>query len=148
MNGIWHGGGISRGSGVRPASVVFGDSASNDSFSRLRVSEPVGLFSAQCQYDADPLLYETGNTGTGVAPAHNADTRMVALSATAGTGTSFIQSYEYVPYQAGKSQLIFVTGVIGAAVAAAVVDIGAFDAANGIGLRQNGTSGLQFFRRT
>ena len=129
-------------------SVLLGDSASNDSFSRLRVSEPVGLFSAQCQYDADPLLYETGNTGTGVVPAHNVDTRMVALSATAGTGTSFIQSYEYVPYQPGKSQLIFVTGVIGAAVAAAVVDIGAFDAANGIGLRQNGTSGLQFFRRT
>ena len=148
MNGIWHGGGISRGSEAHPANVVFGDSAGNDSFSRLRVSEPVGLFSAQCQYDADPLLYETGATGTGVAPAHNADTRMVALSATAGTGTSFIQSYEYVPYQAGKSQLIFVTGVIGAAVAAAVVDIGAFDAANGIGLRQNGTSGLQFFRRT
>jgi hypothetical protein len=58
------------------------------------------------------------------------------------------QSFEYVPYQAGKSQLIFVTGLLDAAVASAVVDVGAFDAANGLFFRQNGTSGLQFVRRT
>lgn len=131
-----------------PNRIRFADTPNFDSFSRFRVSEPVGLFSAQCQYDADPLLYETGATGTGVAGAHNADTRMVALSATAGSGTSFIQTYEYIPYQAGKSQLIFITGVLSAAVAAAVVDVGVFDAANGLFLRQNGTSGLQVVRRT
>jgi hypothetical protein len=73
---------------------------------------------------------------------------MVALSATAGSGTSYIQSYEYIPYQAGKSQLAFVTGLLGAAVASAVVDVGLFSAENGIFLRQNGTSGLQIVRRT
>jgi len=150
MHGLhaWQGRGIDRGSAAHPASIQFADSASIDSFSRLRVSEPVGLFSEQCQYDAAPLIYEAGNTGTGVAPAHNANTRMVALSATAGSGTSFLQSYEYVPYQAGKSQLIFVTGLLDTGVAGAVVDTGTFDAANGVGLRQNGASGLQFFRRT
>lgn len=124
------------------------DGANLDAFSRLRTSHPTGLFSAQCQYDADPLLFEGGATGTGVAPAHNTDTRMVKLSATTGTGTSFFQSYEHVPYQAGKSQLIFVTGLLDAGLAGAVVDVGLFNADNGIFFRQNGASGLQFVRRT
>lgn len=127
--------------------VGLGDGAHLDAFSRLRVSEPVTLFASQCQYDAEPLLFETGADGDGSAGAHNADTRMVALAA-GETGTSWIQSYEYIPYQAGKSQLILVTGLLGAAVAGATVDVGAFDAANGIFLRQNGTSGLQIVRRT
>lgn len=128
--------------------VAYGDSMNLDAFSRLRISSPVGLFDAQCQYDANPFLLEGGATGTGVAPAHSTSTRMVALSATAGSGTSFVQSYEYIPYQAGKSQLAFATGVIGAAVANVTVDLGIFDSANGIFLRQNGTSGLQLIRRT
>jgi hypothetical protein len=128
--------------------VTIADGANLDAFSRLRVSNPVTLFSAQTQYDADPLLFETGATGDGVAPSHSAGTRMVALTCSAGTGTSFIQSYEYIPYQPGKSQLAFITGVLGAAVASAVVDVGVFDAGNGLFLRQNGTSGLQVVRRT
>jgi hypothetical protein len=132
----------------RVSPVVIGDSANLDAFSRLRVSNPVTLFSAQTQYDADPLLFETGNTGDGVAPSHSADTRMVSLSCNSGTGTSFIQSHEYIPYQPGKSQLVFVTGVLGAAVSGALVDVGIFDAGNGLFLRQNGASGLQLVRRT
>lgn len=128
--------------------ISIADSANLDAFSRLRTSEPTTLFTSQCQYDAEPLLYETGATGTGTAGAHSSATRMVALVTTAGTGTSFIQSYEYVAYQAGKSQLAFITGLLGAGAASAIVDVGLFDAANGIFLRQNGTSGLQFVRRT
>ena len=130
-----------------PAPVGLADGANLDAFSRLRVSEPSGLFASQAQYDAEPLLYEGGATGDGTAPAHNANTRMVAL-ATAGTGTSFLQSYEYIPYQPGKSQLVIVTGLFGAGVAGAVVDTGIFDAANGFFMRQNGASGMQLVRRT
>ena len=119
-----------------------------DAFSRLRVSNPVSLFASQCQYDAEPLLWETGATGTGIAGSHSANTRMVALSATAGTGTSFIQSYEYVPYQPGKSQLAFCTGLLGAAVADAIVDVGIFDADNGVFYRQDGTDGLAIVLRS
>lgn len=133
---------------ILSSNVGIADGANLDAFSRLRVSDPTTLFSAQCQYDADPLLFESGATGTGSAGVHSADTRMVALTCTAGTGTSFIQSYEYVPYQAGKSQLVFVTGLLTAAVAAAKVDVGLFDANNGIFLRQNGTTNLQIIRRT
>lgn len=130
------------------ATVSYGDSANLDAFSRLRVSQPTGLFEVQCQYNAQPLLMETGVTGTGVAGAHDANTRMVALACTAGAGTSFIQSYEYIPYQAGKSQLVFITGLLGAAAADAVVDVGLMGASNGIFLRQNGTTNLQLVRRT
>lgn len=119
-----------------------------DAFGSLRTSEPRNLFSTQCQYDADPLQMEGGATGTGVAPAHNADTRMVKLSATAGTGVSFFQSYQYHPYVPGKSQKISITGVLDTAVADAVVDVGYGDASNGIFYRQNGTSGLEFVRRS
>ena len=128
--------------------VAIGDGANIDAFSRLRVSEPVGLFSVQQQYDLEPFLLEGGATGTGTAPAHNANTRMADLVVTAGTGTSFIQSYEYIPYQAGKSQLVFVTGLLGTGTASCIKDIGLFDADNGIFLRQNGISGLQVVRRT
>lgn len=128
--------------------VKIADGINLDAFSRLRTSNPESLFSVQCQYNAAPLVMEAGNTGTGVAPAHSANTRMVALSATAGSGTSFLQSYQYIPYQPGKSHQILMTAVIGAGVAGAVVDLGYFDANNGIFLRQNGASGLQLVRRT
>lgn len=131
-----------------PVAAQFGDGPNIDAFSRLRVSDPVALFSTQCQYNASGLQMETGATGTGSAGSHSANTRMVALACTAGTGTSFIQSYEYIPYQPGKSQLILMTGVLGAGVASTTVDVGAFDVANGIFLRQNGASGLQLVRRS
>ena len=127
--------------------VGIGDGANLDAFSRLRTSHPTGLFSAQCQYDHDPLLFEAGNTGSGTAPAHSSATRMVTLACT-GTGTSFIQSYEYIPYQAGKSQLIFITGVIGAAVASTVTEMGLFDANNGLFIRQASDGTISVVRRT
>lgn len=133
---------------TQPTDVFVGDSPNLDAFSRVRVSDPVTLFSSQCQYDADPLLFEAGATGDGVAGSHSANTRMVALTVAAGTGTSFIQSYEHIPYQPGKSQLVFVTGLLAAAVADVTVDVGLFNADNGLFLRQNGTSGLQIVRRT
>lgn len=125
-----------------------GDSLSVDAFGRERVSEPMGLFAVQCQYDAEPLLLEPIASGTGVAPAHSASTRMVALTCTAGNGTSALCSYEHVPYQPGKSQMLKATGVFGAGVAGAVVDLGVFWGDNGVMLRQNGTSGLELVRRT
>ena len=123
------------------------DGPNLDAFSRLRTSHPSGLMAVQNQYDAEPLIMEAGATGTGVSPTHNADNRMVSLTCTAGSGTSFVQSYEYVPYQPGKSQLAFITGRLEEGVAGAVVDVGLFDSKNGIFFRQNGTTN-QVVRRT
>ena len=129
-------------------SISLHDSGNLDAFSRLRVANSESLFAVQNNYSQSSLKMEVGATGTGVTPAWDSNTRMVTVSATAGTGTAFIQSYGYYPYQPGKSHLVKMTFVVGAAVASAVVDAGLFDAANGIFFRQNGTSGLQFVRRT
>lgn len=40
------------------------DGANLDAFSRLRTSEPTGLFNTQCQYGVEPLIMESGITGT------------------------------------------------------------------------------------
>lgn len=122
-----------------------------DAFSRLRVSEPLSLFESEAQYNANPLRIESGSSGTdGVAPAWSSSTRMNTLKVNNGAsgGTSFMQSFQYIPYQPGKSQLIFITGVLNAGVAGAVKRFGYGDANNGIFYEQNGTSGLQFNRRT
>lgn len=128
--------------------IAYEDSGSLDAFSRLRTSSPESLFASQSQYNTASLQMENGNTGTGLAPAHSASTRMVALAVTAGTGTSFVQSYQYSPYEPGMSQFIALTGVMGAAVAGATVDWGYFDANNGVILRQNGTTNYQLILRT
>ena len=112
--------------GSSPAFSV-SDGPQVDAFSSLRVSQKSALFQAQCQYDSEPLQYEVGTTGTGVSPTHNTNTRMVTISCTAGTGTSFIQSYRYIPYQAGRSQIAEITGVMGSAVAGCVKEVGLFD---------------------
>lgn len=96
---------------------LLSDSARFDAFSRLRTSEPMNLFSVSAQYGAVTVQMERGNTGTGVIPTHNANTRMVELSCTAGSGTSYMQSFKYIPYQPGKSHEIAVTFVAGTRVA-------------------------------
>lgn len=128
--------------------VSYSDTGSLDAFSRLRTSTPEALFSSQSQYGAHPLQMDSGATGTGVVPAHNASTRMVAMTVAAGSGTSFHQSFQYSPYQPGRSQFIAITGVLGTGVAATTVDFGYFDSANGVIFRQNGTTNLQLILRT
>jgi len=133
------------------AVVELNDCYNVDAFGRLRVSNPITLFESQTQYNSDTLRMETGNSGTdAIAPSWSSSTRMVTLQVNAGSsgGTSFTQSFQYVPYQPGKSQLIFMTGVLNSAVAGAVKRFGYGDASNGIFYEQNGTSGLQFNRRT
>lgn len=132
----------------RRANVLASDSPSIDAFGRWRVSEPVTLFQVQNQYDSEPYLMESVATGSGITPTHSANTRMVAVACNAGSGVSAFQSYEYVPYQPGKSQLVEATFVLGTPVAGAVAEVGVFDAANGILFRQNGTAGLYVVRRT
>lgn len=129
-----------------PLGITIADTASADAFNRLRTSNPQTMFDFQGQYDAEELKMETGATGAGVTPAHGIVDRMVTLRVNAGGagGTSWIQSFHYIPYQPGKSQLILMTGVMGAAVAGALKRYGYGDASNGIFYEQDGTNGLRF----
>lgn len=141
---------FAKGSGY--VGLIASDSVAVDAFGRLRVSEPLTLFETQANYNSNPLRMESGTSGGGdaVTPVWNTNTRMVTLQVNAGGagGTSFIQSYQYIPYQPGKSQLIYMTGVLGAATAGAVKRFGYGSQTNGIFYEQNGISGLQFNRRT
>lgn len=135
---------------TNPVKVAFTDSPTTDAFNRLRVSSPVTLFETQTQYNANPLRMESGKTSDGVVPAWSSSTRLVTLQINAGGagGSSFMQSYQYSPYQPGKSQFIFITGVLGNGTAGAVKRFGYGDASNGIFYEQNGVAGVQFNRRT
>lgn len=128
--------------------VVRRDNPGVDAFGHLRVSNPEALVSVLGQYDTEPLEMEAGFTGVGAIPTHNADTRMTRLSAAAGTGTSFLQSYVYWTYQPGRSQRVEVTGRLGVPVANVMMDLGYMDAENGLFYRQNGINGLQFVIRS
>jgi hypothetical protein len=96
---------------VNKSEISFKDGANLDSFSRLRISNPLTLFNAQMTYDLVPLLYEQITNGSGATISHDTTNRcaLMTFSSTPTGGKSYMQSFEYLPYQPGKSQLVFVT---------------------------------------
>lgn len=85
-----------------------------DAFGRLRVGEPIEIFSAACTFDASPLFYENALVGTAAA-TYDQDLASVVLSAPAPGDIALRQSRPYVRYRPGKSQQIFITGNFGSA---------------------------------
>jgi hypothetical protein len=129
--------------------VKLGDSASLDSFSRLRVSEPRPVGDYNLSYGLEPLIMEAIVSGAGNTVTHEANTLMGKLTlGGANVGHSRIQSYRYHYYQPGRSHAVFATGVLGAAVANTVKRIGYFDAANGVFLQQDADGTIRFTLRT
>lgn len=129
-----------------PLGITLGDTDSVDAFGRLRTSTAQTIFEAQSQYCANCLRMESGQTGDGIVPAHQQDTRLTLLQINAGAvgGSSYHQSFQYFHYQPGKSHLILMTGYFGPAVAGAVARFGYGDSRNGIFYEQNGLGGVQF----
>lgn len=110
-----------------------------DAFGRARVSQPFNVFDAKQNFDNAPQFYLTSLIGGGTA-TYLVNQSSTQMGVTAANGDSSIrQSFEYVPYQAGRSQLIFMTGVMGAIKANVRQRIGYFDANNGVFFEQNGT---------
>jgi hypothetical protein len=130
--------------------IQFFDGSALDAFGRLRVGQSETLFAAPATYGHNTLQWEKSSTSDGDDPLFSADTRMSLLKIVAGAtgGTSYIISRAYHPYRPGKSLKISMTGVMGSATAGAVKRYGYGDDNNGIFFEQNGTSGLQFNRRT
>lgn len=90
---------------------AFSDSANLDAFSRLRVSNPLILHNAQFTYDLASILFEQITSGLGATIAHDSTNRcaLLTFASTPTGGKAYMQSYEYLPYQPGRSQLIFIT---------------------------------------
>ena len=126
---------------IRNVIASYGDSASLDSFSRVRVSNPQGLFDAQMTYNLAPLQYAQITNGSGATVAHDTTNRMALMTfaSTPTGGKAYMQSYEYIPYQPGKSQLVFITFDMNGGVANVVKFAGYSDGTNGIEFQLSGT---------
>ena len=127
--------------------VAIRDGANLDAFSRLRISAPVTLFESTFQYDLAPLQYEAITSDGAVT--HDATDSNALLSISSATGLAALQSYRWIRYQPGKSQLVAITFVLGTAAANVTRRVGLFSATNsgatvtitnGILLEQTGAS--------
>lgn len=119
-----------------------------DAFSRARVSNPDTVFDSEFQYDIQPLIYEASAANSGTV-THSANLSSAALTTAAvASSTAIIQSKQYHRYVPGKSQIIYMTSVVGAAVSGVVKRMGYFEASDGIYLEQNGVTDVAFVRRT
>jgi hypothetical protein len=122
--------------------VAIRDSANLDAFSRLRVSNPLILHNSQLTYDLAPIIYEQITNGTGATITYDSTNRygLMTFSSTPTGGKAYMQSYEYLPYQPGRSQLAFVTFNMVSAVANTLKFAGYSDGVNGIEFQLDGTT--------
>jgi hypothetical protein len=130
------------GYNIMDSAVTIKDSANLDAFSRLRVSNPLILHNSQFTYDLAPIIYEQITNGTGATVTYDSTNRyaLMTFSSTATGGKAYMQTYEYLPYQPGRSQLIFVTFNMIAAVANVLKFAGYSDGVNGVEFQLNGTT--------
>jgi hypothetical protein len=125
----------------------FNDSASLDAFGRLRVSQQHTLFDSQFSHSTLPLFWESSTTAGGSATHDPYQSTMVLRVDGTNAASVIRQTKRYFTYQPGKSQLILMTFVLGAATADVRKRIGYFDVSNGMFLEQDG-SGVGFVRRS
>lgn len=113
------------------------DSAALDAFARLRVSNPDTQFDSQAQYDLDTNWnWEHDLTGA-AAITHLPDESSAQLATTNSGDVAVRQTKRYFRYRPGKSQLVLITAVFGAAVAGIERMVGYGDDENGIFLCQD-----------
>jgi hypothetical protein len=131
-----------------PGLVTLAPVANFDAFGRLRVAQPTLIFASNQGYDAEPLVWQTVLSGAGATATWSATTRSTPLTLANVTGYVVRQSYQYLPYQPGRSQFITMTGVLGAAVPNVTKRIGQFDAKNGLFFEQTAAGVLQVVERS
>lgn len=119
---------------MNTANFVYDISSSYDAFGRLRISEPFSVFDCKLLYDSQPLLWDDrGISGNGTTSVHSSNEACVTLSVSANTaGRRVRQTYQRFGYQPGKSQLVMMTGVLGAYSNGIIKRIGCFSSNNGL----------------
>lgn len=129
-----------------PIEVTFAPSTAQDSFGRLRVSEPFTMFDSSHRFD-DNDLWATATATSGTA-VFNANQGLVDLNVTAASGSSVIrESIKVFAYQPGKSLLVLNTFVMSAAKAGLTQRVGYYGADNGFYLEQ-ANSNIAFVERS
>jgi hypothetical protein len=98
------------------------------------VANPETLFDNKQTHDNQPLFWDDQEvSGGSTTSTYNANQASVTLAVGATTaGKRVRQSKQRMNYQPGKSQLIFLTGIIGAGASGITAQIGYFDDNNGL----------------
>lgn len=134
---------------MNTAALVHDISGSYDAFMRLRVSNPYSIFDCKLLYDKQPLFWDDAVlSGSGTSSVYNSNQASVTLNVSSNVpGLHARQTFQRFLYQPGKSQLIMMTGVIGAYVSGVTKRIGLFDNKNGL-FFQSGPDGYYVGKRT
>ncbi len=122
--------------------IIPADGHSVDGFGRFRVSEPSTILNNKMLWDSNPLLWDDQETaGAGTSSAHSTDIASTTMSTSLNTvGTRVRQTFQRFNYQPGKSQLVVMTGMFGAAVAGITRRMGLYDDDNGLLFCQAGAT--------
>jgi len=104
-----------------------------DATDKLRVSEPTGVFDSKLINGLETSVWDDQQlSGAGTSSAFNANQSSVTLAVSAAAGVRVRQSYQAMPYQAGKAARASLTAVAGAAAAGITRRWGLFNANNGV----------------
>jgi hypothetical protein len=133
-------------SGNEGTEITFAPSTAQDSFGRLRVSEPFTMFDSSHRFD-DNDLWATA-TATSGAAVFNANQGLVDLNVTAASGSSVVrETIKVFAYQPGKSLLALNTFVMSPAKSGLTQRVGYYGINNGFYLEQ-ANSTVSFVRRS
>lgn len=120
-----------------------------DAFGRARISSAFSLFASKQLYDAAPLFWDDQEvSGGGTNSTHSSNRASSTLAVSANTaGKRVRQTKRRFNYQPGKSQLIFMTAIMGEGQAGITRRLGYFDDNNGLFFQLSGTE-VRVARRT
>jgi len=122
-----------------PAPVKFGDSASVDAFSRLRVSNPHSVFEASFIYGLRDHIFHPVPTLGGTITENLAEASL-SLNVTSTIGSKMQHfSTQRINYQPGRSMLCVLTGNFEGHEAGITKRIGLFDDDDGLFFYSDGT---------
>jgi hypothetical protein len=117
--------------------IGLADTRSCDAFGRLRTSEPFGIFDNKNLFTKNGGYWNEVTAGSG-SISHTIAESSVTLSVTTADGDSAIrQSTQYSTYVPGKSQLIVMTGVMGAQQTGTFKALGYYEKNNGVFFQQD-----------
>jgi hypothetical protein len=111
--------------------VLTNTTSNQDAFDRLRVSQPNTLIELNHTIGKMPFMIDESITGAGSTSVNITSESYIKMGVNTGaTGHVIRQSYEYFPYQPGKSKLMLFSGVLGAiegGVTGVVSRVGSYD---------------------
>lgn len=105
-----------------------------DIFNRVRVSNQVTIFDSKLSHTTGPEFWDDDEvSGADTTSTHSNDRASNVLAVSDGTaGKRIRQSFTRPNYQPGKSQLHFMTSIIGVSAVGITSEIGCFDDENGV----------------